>query len=169
MNSLAPIGTIRNGESEPISAALATLLFVAPTKNVARFTPKNTPGMNACRTWRSVTRLPVHRRYTFQTTLTITILQNATRTPGDSARFTRVELSEKATTRPTTASAPHALGLSPRGCFDEGGCVIGVPRRQQPDGAGHADVCLNISHHLLIAIQVGISGSHREGRDTSAP
>ena len=62
LKSLAPIGTIRNGESEPISAALATLLFVAPTKNVARFTPKNTPGMNACRTWRRVTRLPVERR-----------------------------------------------------------------------------------------------------------
>ena len=60
--SLAPIGTIRKGESEPISAALATLLFVAPTKNVARFTPKNTPGMNACRTWRSVTLRPVRRR-----------------------------------------------------------------------------------------------------------
>ena len=60
--SLAPIGTIRNGDSEPIRAALATLLLVAPTKNVARFTPKKTPGMNACLTWRSVTRRPVGRR-----------------------------------------------------------------------------------------------------------
>ena len=53
---------IVNGDNDPIRAALATLLFVAPTKNVARFTPKNTPGMYACRTWRRVTRLPVERR-----------------------------------------------------------------------------------------------------------
>ncbi len=47
LKSQAPIGTIRNGDSDPINAALATLLLVAPTKNVARLTPKNTPGMNA--------------------------------------------------------------------------------------------------------------------------
>ena len=34
--------------------------------------------------------------------------QNATSTPGDSARFTSVELSENATTMPTTASTPSA-------------------------------------------------------------
>jgi hypothetical protein len=51
-------------------------------------------------------------------------LQKATRTPGDSALFTRVELSEKATTRPTTARAPHVLGLSARGCVDEGEGVM---------------------------------------------
>jgi hypothetical protein len=32
LNSQAPIGTMRNGESEPINAALATLLWVAPAK-----------------------------------------------------------------------------------------------------------------------------------------
>jgi hypothetical protein len=46
-NSLAPSGTIRNGESEPISAAFATLLCVAPEKNAARFRPKKTPGTSA--------------------------------------------------------------------------------------------------------------------------
>ena len=43
-NSQAPTGTMRNGASEPISAALATLLCVAPAKNTARFRPKKTPG-----------------------------------------------------------------------------------------------------------------------------
>ena len=48
----------------------------------------------------------------FQSTLTVTILQNATSTPGDSARFTSVELSENASTRPTTASTPSVLALT---------------------------------------------------------
>jgi hypothetical protein len=48
----------------------------------------------------------VHHRYAFQTMLTVSNRQNAMRTPGDSARLTRVELSENAITRPTTASAP---------------------------------------------------------------
>ena len=39
--------------------------------------------------------------------------QNATSTPGDSARFTSVELSENATTMPTTASTPSARALTP--------------------------------------------------------
>ena len=43
---------MRNGASEPISAALATLLWVAPAKKTARFMPKNTPGTKAWRTWR---------------------------------------------------------------------------------------------------------------------
>ena len=43
-NSHAPTGTIRNGASEPISAALATLLCVAPAKNTARLRPKKMPG-----------------------------------------------------------------------------------------------------------------------------
>ena len=38
--------------------------------------------------------------------------QNATSTPGDSARSTLVELSEKATTIPMTASTPSAFALS---------------------------------------------------------
>jgi len=58
-NSTAPSGTIRNGESDPMSAALATLLCVAPEKNAARFSPKKTPGTNAWRTCLQVTRLPV--------------------------------------------------------------------------------------------------------------
>ena len=45
--STAPMGTMRNGESEPISAALATLLFVAPAKKMARLRPKNRPGTSA--------------------------------------------------------------------------------------------------------------------------
>src|SRR5919199_1931926 len=63
-----------------------------------------------------VMRRPVLQRYTFHTTVTVTILQNARRTPGDSARLARVELSEKAITRPTTASAPSAFapGVSGR-------------------------------------------------------
>ena len=59
-----------------------------------------------------MTRRPVLQRKRFQTTLTVTIRQNATRTPGDSARFTRVELSEKAMTTPTTASTPNVFALS---------------------------------------------------------
>jgi hypothetical protein len=78
----APRGTIRNGESDPIRAALATLFFVAPAKKMARFRPKKMPGINAWRTSRMVTRRRVARRYTFQTTLTVVSLQNATRTPG---------------------------------------------------------------------------------------
>src|SRR3954454_12867576 len=46
--------------------------------------------------------------------LTTVILQNATRTPAVSARLTRVELRENATTRPTTASAPHVFALRAR-------------------------------------------------------
>ena len=60
--SLAPIGTMKNGASEPISAALATLLCVAPAKKMARFRPKNTPGTSAWRTSRMVTRRPVLQR-----------------------------------------------------------------------------------------------------------
>jgi hypothetical protein len=50
----------------------------------------------------------------FQITLTVTILQNATRTPGVSARFTSGELSENATIRPTTASTPSVFALTAR-------------------------------------------------------
>src|SRR3954469_10186255 len=49
-NNHAPAGTMRNGASDPIRAALATLLCVAPAKNTARFRPKNTPGTT---TWRT--------------------------------------------------------------------------------------------------------------------
>ena len=56
---------------------------------------------------------PVVQSTAIQTTLTQTMRQNATRTPGDSARFTRVELSENATTMPATASTPTARALTP--------------------------------------------------------
>jgi hypothetical protein len=49
LKSLAPIGTIKNGASEPIRAAFATLLCVAPAKKMARFRPKNVPGTSAWR------------------------------------------------------------------------------------------------------------------------
>ena len=94
-----------------MSAALATLLCVAPAKKIARLSPKRTPGTSACRTSRTVTRRPVHHRYTFHTMLTMTNRQKATRTPGVSARLTRVELSENAMTTPTTASAPSVFAL----------------------------------------------------------
>ena len=61
-NSQAPIGTMKNGASEPISAALATLLWVAPKKNVARFSPRKTPGSHAWRTCCQVIRRPVVQR-----------------------------------------------------------------------------------------------------------
>src|SRR3954452_5275508 len=127
-NSHAPAGTMRNGASEPISAALATLLCVAPAKNTARFSPKNTPGSSTWRTSRRVTRRPVLQSTTFQITLTVTILQNATRTPGDSARLTRVEPSENATTSPRTASTPRvfALGARTRGVSARGPTTCGT-------------------------------------------
>ncbi len=70
---------------------------------------------NTLRTWRTsraVTRRPVIHSTAFHTRLTVTIRQNATRTPGVSARLTSVDDSEKATTRPTTASTPSVLALS---------------------------------------------------------
>ena len=48
----------------------------------------------------------------FHSTLTAIIRQNATSTPGDSARLTRVELSEKAITNPATASTPNVIALA---------------------------------------------------------
>ncbi len=108
-NSHAPTGTIRNGARDPISAAFATLLWVAPAKKTARFSPKKTPGTTTCRTFCIVTRRPVAASTRFQRTVTITSRQNATSTPGDSARLTSVELSENAITRPTTARTPSAF------------------------------------------------------------
>ena len=108
-NSLAPIGTMRNGASEPISAALATLLFVAPAKKMARFRPKNAPGRSAWRTCRIVTRRPVLQRYRLNTTVATVSLQNAMSTPGVSARLASVELSENPMTTPATASAPRVF------------------------------------------------------------
>ena len=114
-NSQAPTGTIRNGAHDPIRAAFATLLCVAPAKNTARFSPKNTPGIHTARTLRNVTRRPVRHRTTFHKRLTVAKRQNATSTPGVSARLTNVELNENATTSPRTASTPSAFELpSPR-------------------------------------------------------
>src|SRR4051812_40033365 len=112
LNSHAPAGTIKNGASEPISAALATLLCVAPAKKTARFSPKKTPGRRTWRTSLTVTRRPVAHRTAFHSTLTVTIRQNATRTPGDSARLTSVELSENPPTSPTTAKTPSVFALT---------------------------------------------------------
>src|SRR3954471_2036579 len=113
-NSQAPTGTIRNGAHDPISAAFATLLCVAPAKNTARFNPKKIPGTQTARTSRIVTRRPVLHRTTFHARLTTAKRQNATSTPAVSARFTSVELSENPTTSPTTASTPSVLALSAR-------------------------------------------------------
>ena len=115
LNSQAPAGTMRNGASEPIRAALATLLCVAPAKNTARLRPKKTPGSHTWRTSSRVTRRPLLHRTRFHSTLTISIRQNATRTPGVSARLTSVELSEKAATSPITANTPSVFALSPAG------------------------------------------------------
>lgn len=46
LNKYAPAGTINSGASDPSSAALATLLCVAPAKKTARLHPKRTPGTN---------------------------------------------------------------------------------------------------------------------------
>jgi hypothetical protein len=56
------MGTMRNGEREPMRAAFATLLWVAPVKKAVRLSPRNTPGMNAWRTCLRVTRRPVVMR-----------------------------------------------------------------------------------------------------------
>ena len=119
-------GTAR---SDPISAAFATLLCVAPAKNTARFSPKKTPGIHTWRTSRSVTRRPVLHRTTFHTRLTATRRQNATSTPGVSARLTSVELSENATTSPTTASTPSVFALRARAGV---GDVVAAMLRREP-------------------------------------
>ena len=123
LKSLAPIGTMRNGASEPISAALATLLFVAPAKKMARFRPKNAPGTSAWRTCRIVTRRPVLQRYTLNTTVATVSRQNATSTPGVSARLASVELSEKPMTTPATASAPSVFAPNTRVRFSRAASV----------------------------------------------
>src|SRR4051812_12432936 len=111
--SQAPAGTIRNGAHDPIRAAFATLLCVAPAKNTARFSPKKTPGIHTARTSRSATRRPVLHRTRFHARLTVASRHNATSTPAVSARLTNVELSENATTSPRTASSPSVFALSP--------------------------------------------------------
>ena len=111
-NSHAPTGTMKNGASEPISAALATLLCVTPAKNTARLRPKKTPGSHTWRTSRGVTRRPVLQRIAFHRIDTAIIRQNATSTPGDSARLPSVELSENAATSPMTASTPSVFGFN---------------------------------------------------------
>jgi hypothetical protein len=74
---------MNSGASDPISAALATLLCVAPAKKIARFRPKNTPGSSAWRTCRMVTRRPVLQTKRFQTMVATVSLQTAIGTPGD--------------------------------------------------------------------------------------
>src|SRR4051812_47626559 len=113
-NSHAPTGTIKNGAHDPISAALATLLCVAPAKKTARLSPKNSAGTQTRRTSAHVTRRPVLQSTAFQATLTTSMRQKATSTPGVSARLTSVELSENATTSPSTARTPSDFALSAR-------------------------------------------------------
>ena len=55
----------------------------------------------------------------------MTIRQNATSTPGDSARLTSVELSENATTSPTTASTPSVF--APRRIRGDAAVVVMTP------------------------------------------
>ena len=73
-----------------------------------------------------VIRRPLLSSTRFHTTLTVTMRQNATSTPGDSARFTSVELSEKAMTIPMTASTPSAFAL--RAGAGVGTAVVDMPR-----------------------------------------
>ena len=76
--------------------------------------PKNTPGSHTWRTSAGVTRRRVLQRIAFHRIDTATIRQNATSTPGDSARLTSVELSENAMTSATTATTPSVFPLSAR-------------------------------------------------------
>ena len=87
-NSHAPTGTMKNGARDPMSAALATLLCVAPGEEHRQVEAEEDAGDDACRT--SAQRDPPARapQQTFQMTLTVTSRQNATSTPGDSARLT---------------------------------------------------------------------------------
>ena len=71
-NSQAPTGTIRNGASEPISAALATLLCVAPGEEHGEVEAEEdarqpAPGARRAR----VTRRPVLHSTAFHSTLTV--------------------------------------------------------------------------------------------------
>ena len=83
-----------------------------------------------------VTRRPVLHRKRFQTIVATVSLQTATSTPGDSARFTSVELSEKAMTTPATASAPNVLALTAHVRVGETAAVISATpatvRRSSP-------------------------------------
>ena len=64
----------------------------------------------------------------------MTILQNATSTPGVSARLTSVELNEKAITMAMTASAPNVFALGERARVGEAVVVMprGASRRTSP-------------------------------------
>ena len=108
----APIGTMRNGASEPISAALATLLCVAPAKKIARFRPKNTPGTSTWRTSRTVIRRPVLQSTAFQTTVTVTIRQNATSTPGDFGALDQRRAERERDDEPDDGEHAERLALS---------------------------------------------------------
>ena len=54
----------------------------------------------------------------FQTRLTVSMRQKATSTPGVSARLTSVELSENATTSPSTASTPSVFARKRAGASE---------------------------------------------------
>src|SRR5919199_6607132 len=108
-----------------------------------------------------VTRRPVLQRYTFHTTVTVAILQNARRTPGDSARLARVELSEKAITRPTTASAPSAFAPGVSGRVGEIAIVMEL------DGTRGASTCRRQrGGHRTITSRDDARGRRRPRRST---
>ena len=132
LKSLAPIGTMRNGESEPISAALATLLLRRADEEGGEVHPEEHP--------RDERLTHVPQRDPPARAAEVDVPDDADdRQPPerdqDPRRLSPLhegELSENATTKPTTASAPHALGLSARRCSDRRGGVIGATASAVP-------------------------------------
>src|SRR6185312_5907061 len=101
-------------------------------------------------------------------TLTVTSRQNATSTPGDSARLTSVELSENATTIPTTASTPSAFGVSARSQVGRGTGVsartagMRVSRPTLPSTPNPA--CAVADRRALAERDLGLDARARPGR-----
>src|SRR3954471_9531783 len=112
-NSHAPHGTIRTVASDPMSAGVRHAVVGHPCEEHRQVQTEEDPRYEDLADVRQLTRGRVLQSTAFHTTLTTTILQNATSTAGDSARLTSVELSENATTSPTTART-RASGRSTR-------------------------------------------------------
>src|SRR4051812_47993073 len=152
----APAGTIRKGAHDPIRAAFAMLLFVAPEKNTAKFNPKRTPGIHTLRMSRSATHRPVLHKATFHTRLTVARRQNATSTPAVSARLTNVELSENATTSPRTASTPRVFALRPRiHAGARAACGTALPRHTLERRLSLVDRCDRGRRALTVRVRQG--------------
>ena len=83
LNSAAPSGTMRKGDKEPMSAAFATLLCVAPEKNICEVQTEEHPGDQ--RLPHIAKRHPSPRcpQVHVPDDRTVTIRQNANSTPGD--------------------------------------------------------------------------------------